>query len=83
MVVGADTRDMLAAFVAGQDDPAAMAELARGKLRKEIPELKRALKGQVMTHHQFMLEQLLDHLATVHGLEGKSARRGAENAENW
>jgi transposase len=34
-------------------------------LRKKIPELKRALKGHVMEHHQFMLEQLLDHLALL------------------
>jgi transposase len=42
-----------------------MAELARGKLRKKIPELKRSLKGYVLEHHQFMLEQLLDHLALL------------------
>ena len=64
-ILGKSGRDMLAALVAGQDDPAAMAELARGKLRKRIPELKRALKGHVMAHHQFMLEQLLDHLALL------------------
>ena len=64
-ILGKSGRDMLAALVAGQDDPAAMAELARGKLRKKIPELKRALHGHVMDHHQFMLEQLLDHLALL------------------
>ena len=57
-ILGKSGRDMLAALVAGQDDPAAMAELARGKLRKKIPELKRPLQGHVMEHHQFMLEQL-------------------------
>ena len=64
-ILGKSGRDMLDALVAGQDDPAAMAELARGKLRKKIPELKRALQGHVMDHHQFMLEQLLDHLALL------------------
>ena len=39
------------------------AELARGKLRGKIPELRRALHGHTTAHHQFMLEQLLDHLA--------------------
>jgi transposase len=62
-ILGKSGRDMLAALVAGQDDPEAMADLARGKLRGKIPELKRALKGQVRPHHQFMLDQLLDHLA--------------------
>ena len=64
-ILGKSGRDMLAALVAGEDDPAAMAELARGKLRKKIPELKRSLHGHVMEHHQFMLEQLLDHLALL------------------
>lgn len=62
-VMGMSGRDMLNALVAGQDDPAALAELARGKLRGKIPELKRALRGKVTQHHQFMLEQLLEHLA--------------------
>lgn len=61
-ILGKSGRDMLAALVAGEDDPAALADLARGKLRKKIPELKRALRGHVQEHHQFMLEELLDHL---------------------
>jgi transposase len=62
-VLGVSGREMLAALVEGEDDPEALAELARGKLRKKIPELKRALLGNVTGHHQFLLEQLLDHLA--------------------
>jgi transposase len=70
-VLGLSGRDMLAALVAGVKDPEALAELARGKLRKKIPDLKRALQGRVTPHHQFLLEQLLDHLAY---LEGQLAR---------
>ena len=62
-ILGKSGRDMLVALIAGQDDPDALAELARGKLRAKIPQLKRALKGHLKMHHQFMLEQLLDHLA--------------------
>lgn len=62
-VLGVSGRTMLAALVAGQDDPEQMAELARGLLRKKIPDLKRALQGHVTAHHQFLLGQLLDHLA--------------------
>jgi len=61
-ILGKSGRDMLAALVAGRDDPEALAELARGKLRAKIPQLKRALKGHLLPHHQFMLEQLLEHL---------------------
>jgi transposase len=62
-VMGVSGREILAALVAGQNDPAALANLAHGKLRAKIPELKRALQGHVTHHHQFMLEQLLDHVA--------------------
>ncbi len=62
-ILGVSGREMLAALVAGQDDPEQMAGLARGTLRKKIPELKRALQGHVTAHHQFLLSQLLDHLA--------------------
>lgn len=62
-VMGKSGRDMLAALVAGQKDPDALAELARGTLRGKIPQLRRALKGHLQPHHQYMLEQLLDHLA--------------------
>lgn len=77
-ILGKSGRDMLSALTAGQDDPAAVAELARGKLRKKIPELKRALRGHVLEHHQFMLEQLLDHLAL---LEEQLARFSARIEE--
>jgi transposase len=62
-VLGTSGREMLAALVDGQTDPEKLADLARGKLRGKIPDLKRALQGHVTPHHQFMLEQLLDHLA--------------------
>lgn len=62
-ILGVSGREILAALVAGEDDPQALAELARGRLRKKIPDLKRALEGHVLRHHQFMLERLLDHLS--------------------
>lgn len=62
-VMGVSGREMLEALIAGQTDPQALAELAQGKLRAKIPELKRALLGHVTAHHRFLLEQLLDHVA--------------------
>jgi transposase len=61
-ILGVSGRDMLAALVRGEDDPERMAEMARGTLRKKIPDLKRALRGHVTPHHQFLLDHLLDHL---------------------
>lgn len=66
-ILGLSGRDMLAALLQGTDGPEAIAELARGRLRKKIPDLKRALTGRVTPHHQFMLEQLLDHLLQLEG----------------
>ena len=62
-VLGVSGREMLAALVDGETDPEKLADLARGKLRGKIPDLQRALQGHITPHHQFMLEQLLDHLA--------------------
>jgi transposase len=62
-VLGVSGREMLAALVRGESDPERLADMAVGRLRGKIPELQRALKGHVTSHHQFLLEQLLQHLA--------------------
>ena len=62
-VLGVSGREMLARLVGGETDPVALAELARGRLRKKFDLLKRALEGEVRPHHRFLLGQLLNHLA--------------------
>jgi transposase len=61
-ILGKSGRAMLHALVAGERDPAKLAELARGKLRGKIPELKNALQGHFTEHHCFMLRSLLNHI---------------------
>lgn len=61
-VMGVSGRDMLAALVAGERDAAAMAELARGRMRNKMAELEQALTGVVRPHHRFMLAQHLAHI---------------------
>jgi transposase len=61
-VLGASGRDMLRALIEGNADPAAMAELARFRMRKKIPQLREALAGKVTDHHRFMLRQLLEQV---------------------
>src|SRR5260370_16040923 len=74
-VLGVSGRDMLRALIAGQDDPQALAELARGKLRPKIPQLQSALHGRVTEHHRFLLRLLLEqveqHEAWVARLSGR------------
>jgi transposase len=60
---GISARAMLQALIAGNTDPNALAELARGKLRKKLDELPAALTGHLREHHRFLLRQHLSHLA--------------------
>lgn len=62
-VMGVSGRVMLAALVGGEADPDVLAELAKGRLRTKLPELRRALEGRVRPVHRVLLEQLLAHLA--------------------
>lgn len=55
-------RLMVEALIAGQRDPAVLAELAKGKLRPKIPELTEALAGHFGAHHAVAARQILDHV---------------------
>jgi transposase len=61
-VTGKSGRDMLARIVAGEQDATVLAELARGRLREKLPDLRLALEGRVQPHHQFLLQQILAHM---------------------
>ncbi|HEV2139328.1 MAG TPA: IS110 family transposase [Nitrososphaerales archaeon] len=58
-ITGVSASEMLRALVAGQSDPAAMAELARGRMKSKKPLLEKALQGKVESHHRLILSQLL------------------------
>lgn len=45
-VLGVSGREMLAALIGGERDPEILAEMAKGKLRRKIPELRQALRGR-------------------------------------
>lgn len=62
---GVSGRAMPGALVAGERDPAVLAELARGVPRNKIADLKPALNGRFTTHHGQMVALHLtriDHL---------------------
>jgi transposase len=61
-VLGVSGRAMLTALVAGTTDPAALADLARGRLRQKLSALRQALTGRFRGHHAFLVTQLLAHL---------------------
>jgi transposase len=60
-VLGKSGRDMLNCVIRGEQDAEALAELARGRLRAKLPDLRLALEGRVQPHHQFLLQQILAH----------------------
>jgi transposase len=76
-VLGASGRAILAALLAGTDDPARRAELAVGKLRAKIPQLERALAGRVGAHHRRLLALHPSHVAfldeAIAGLDAEVA----------
>ena len=53
---------MLKALVEGKASLAEMAELAKGKLRNETPQLQLALEGKLEEHHRFLLQLQQDRL---------------------
>jgi transposase len=61
-VLGVSGRAMLNALIAGERDPDALAEMAKGKLRKKIPMLRHALRGRFGDHHSVMLGVIVDHV---------------------
>ncbi|HSH79034.1 MAG TPA: IS110 family transposase [Herpetosiphonaceae bacterium] len=77
-ILGLSGRQMLEALVAGTLDPSEMADLAKGLLRKKIPQLEQALVGQVGTHQRFLIRR---HLVQIDGLDAAIAEVSAAIAD--
>jgi transposase len=66
-ILGTSGRAMIRALIAGETDPARMAELARRRMRAKIPLLVLALTGQVTDHHRFQLRGLMEQVQRLDG----------------
>jgi transposase len=64
-VLGKSGRAMLAALIAGETDPARLADLAQGTARRKRSELIEALRGRVTAHHRTMLKLHVDVVAAL------------------
>ena len=53
---------MLAALLAGERDPDVLADLARGRMRAKLPQLRQALTGRIQPHHLVLIDQILEHI---------------------
>jgi len=67
-IIGVSGRAMLEALIAGERDPAVLADLAKQRLRNKIPALTEALTGRFSDHHAFMVQLYLDRI-DAHGAD--------------
>jgi transposase len=74
-VLGVSGRAMLEALVDGERDPGVLAELARGRLRSKLPQLRQALRGRFGDHHALLLRLALAHLEHLEGAIAALDRR--------
>ena len=58
-IFGVSGRDMMAALIAGERDPKALAQLARRRLRAKLSLLEEAFYGHFSDHHAFLLQTML------------------------
>jgi transposase len=70
-IFGVSGRQMMAALIAGERDPAVLAEMARTAMRRKIPALHEAFTGHFDDHHRFLLAQMLGR---IDGLDADIAR---------
>lgn len=58
-------RAMLTAMIDGQTNPLVLAEMAKGKMRRKIPELAQALDGHFGAHHARLARSILARIDQV------------------
>jgi len=61
-ILGKSGRAMLDALCSGTTDPEVLAELARGRMRTKIPQLKEALEGRFDARRALLISAILAHL---------------------
>jgi transposase len=59
---GASGKAMLKELCEGNNDPVALADLAKGKLRAKLAALRQALEGRFREHHALLVSHLLAHI---------------------
>jgi transposase len=66
-IFGKSGRAMLEALIAGQRDPAVLAELALGRMRGKKSVLQEALTGHFRDHHSYLLRMMCDRVDALTG----------------
>jgi transposase len=61
-IFGVSGREMMAALIAGERNPRALAQLARGRMRAKVALLEEAFAGHFTSHHRFLLTTMLSRI---------------------
>ena len=64
-------RAMIDALIDGERDPQVLAEMAKTRMRPEIPELREALVGRFDDHHAMLARIHLDHMDHLRDIEAR------------
>ncbi|MGH3803163.1 MAG: IS110 family transposase [Pseudonocardiaceae bacterium] len=70
-IQGVSSRRMIEALIAGQRDPEVLAEMALGRMRPKIPDLREALVGRFDEHHALLARIHLDHIDELNRIEAR------------
>jgi transposase len=76
-------RAMLDAMIDGQTNPLVLAEMAKGKMRRKIPELAQALEGHFDAHHARLARSILDRIDQVQAALAELDQIIAAEAAPW
>ena len=69
------SREMIEALIAGERDPAVLAQMAKGRMRAKIAQLEEALAGHFGAHHAVVCRQIIDHIDFLDASIAASPRR--------
>lgn len=64
-IFGVSGREMMAALIAGEQDPRVLAQMARARMRSKIPALEDAFTGHFDEHHRFLLSRMLGRIDAI------------------
>lgn len=64
-VLGVSGRNMLEALAQGETDIDRMAQMAKGRMRQKIPQLREALRGALTPNQRWLLREQLDHVSDL------------------
>lgn len=76
-------RAMLSAMIAGENDPVVLADMARSKMRRKIPELTEALTGHFDADHARLARAMLGRLDFVEQAQAELDRTIADACAPW